>query len=89
MTLTGIPNMLDGRQMAMTISTQMPSPPPVSKSLLAEESPPAGAAREFGANFSKYSVSYGETLTGGPPKDGICDDYAEPARCSARLRRAS
>lgn len=39
--------------------------------LLPEESPPGGAAAEFTTDFSKHTVSYGEILSGGPPKDGI------------------
>lgn len=38
---------------------------------LPEESPPAGAAREFSTDFSRHIVPYSEILSGGPPKDGI------------------
>ncbi len=37
----------------------------------ADESPPSGAEREFTTDFSKHSISFGEILSGGPPKDGI------------------
>jgi hypothetical protein len=46
----------------------IPTTPPT---LLPEESPPAGAEREFSTDFSKHSVPYSEILSGGPPKDGI------------------
>ncbi|RMF29303.1 MAG: DUF3179 domain-containing protein, partial [Chloroflexi bacterium] len=39
--------------------------------LLPEEEPPPGAARQFRTDFSKHSVPYDEILSGGPPKDGI------------------
>ena len=39
--------------------------------LLAEESPPPGAARQFTTDFSRHTISYREVLSGGPPKDGI------------------
>jgi thiol-disulfide isomerase/thioredoxin len=39
--------------------------------LLPEESPPAGARREFDTDFSKRIVSYDEILSGGPGRDGI------------------
>lgn len=46
---------------------EQPSPP----TILPAESPPRGAASEFSTDFSKHTVSYGEILSGGPPKDGI------------------
>ena len=39
--------------------------------LAADEPPPPRAESEFITDFSKHSVSYGEILSGGPPKDGI------------------
>jgi len=44
---------------------------PPAEELLADESPPSGAAAQFSTDFSKHSVSYGDILSGGPPKDGI------------------
>lgn len=38
---------------------------------LADQRPPAGAAREFRTDFSRTIISYDEVLSGGPPKDGI------------------
>jgi len=35
------------------------------------EPPPPGAESEFSTDFSRHSVSYGNILSGGPPKDGI------------------
>ncbi|MBI5291348.1 MAG: DUF3179 domain-containing protein [Chloroflexi bacterium] len=45
--------------------------PNATPTLLPDESPPPGATFEFKTDFSKHSVSYGEILSGGPPKDGI------------------
>jgi hypothetical protein len=39
--------------------------------LLADETPPRGAAAEFSTDFSKHTVPYRDILSGGPPKDGI------------------
>ncbi len=47
------------------------APQPSPAALLPAESPPSGAASEFSTDFSKHTVSYGEILSGGPPKDGI------------------
>ena len=44
---------------------------PESVELLAEESAPPGAARQFSTDFSRHTVPYSEILSGGPPKDGI------------------
>ena len=41
------------------------------KGLAADESPPSGVQREFSTDFTKYSVTFDEILSGGPPKDGI------------------
>jgi hypothetical protein len=38
---------------------------------LSAEPPPRGAEFEFTTDFSKHSISYGDILSGGPPKDGI------------------
>jgi hypothetical protein len=46
-------------------------PPDAEATLLPEEAPPAGAAREFTTDFSRHSIPYSEVLSGGPPKDGI------------------
>lgn len=67
-----------------TAQTAMPSTPPAglpntggspavgsSTSSLADEQPPSGAEFQFTTDFSKHSVSYGDILSGGPPKDGI------------------
>jgi len=35
------------------------------------ERPPSGAEAQFSTDFSKHSISYGDVLSGGPPKDGI------------------
>lgn len=48
----------------------MPAPAG-SVALLPEESPPAGAARQFSTDFSRHTVPYAQILAGGPPKDGI------------------
>ena len=45
--------------------------PPAAEELPADEPPPTGAAAQFSTDFSKHSVSYGDILSGGPPKDGI------------------
>ena len=45
--------------------------PAEAESLPADEPPPSGAAAQFSTDFSKHSVSYGDILSGGPPKDGI------------------
>ncbi len=63
----------------------------LTPALLPEESPPAGAERQFATDFGKHSVPYSEILSGGPPKDGIpaideprfvtaeeADDWLEP-----------
>ncbi len=42
-----------------------------AEALLPQETPPAGAGREFKTDFSRHTVSYSEILSGGPPKDGI------------------
>ncbi|MBT3339078.1 MAG: DUF3179 domain-containing protein [Anaerolineae bacterium] len=47
------------------------SPAPQAELLSPDESPPSGAASQFATDFSKHSVSYGDILSGGPPKDGI------------------
>ncbi len=47
------------------------SPVPEAELLSPDESPPSGAAAQFSTDFSKHSVSYGDILSGGPPKDGI------------------
>jgi hypothetical protein len=36
-----------------------------------DQSPPGRAGAEFSTNFSRATVSYGEVMSGGPPKDGI------------------
>jgi hypothetical protein len=48
-----------------------PTTPTVAPTLPPDEPPPAGAQYEFSTDFSRHSVSYGEILSGGPPKDGI------------------
>jgi len=47
------------------------APQPSPATLLPAESPPSRAASEFTTDFSKHTISYGEILSGGPPKDGI------------------
>jgi hypothetical protein len=47
------------------------SPASQAELLSPDESPPPGAAAQFSTDFSKHSVSYGDILSGGPPKDGI------------------
>ncbi len=37
----------------------------------ANESPPRGVSNEFSTDFTRHTISYGEVLSGGPPKDGI------------------
>ncbi len=56
-----------------TAATDLPpsSKNSVTPTLLPNESPPARAESEFKTDFSKHIVSYGEILSGGPPKDGI------------------
>lgn len=71
---------------AQAVNTPIPTdvlPPPVptgkpsssensvTPTLLPDEPPPSRAESEFKTDFSKHSVSYGEILSGGPPKDGI------------------
>jgi len=54
--------------------TQVSQPtkaPAMAPTLSPDEPPPAGAQVEFTTDFSKHTVSYGEILSGGPPKDGI------------------
>jgi hypothetical protein len=43
-----------------------PTPPD-----LREQLPPSRAEAEFSTDFSRHTFSYGEVLSGGPPKDGI------------------
>lgn len=54
-----------------TPALEAPTPRPTATRLPAGERAPAGASAEFSTDFSLHSVSYGEILSGGPPKDGI------------------
>ncbi len=67
---------IEGEPTDSPAPTRTPTPEatesrPPATTLEPAERPPAGAASEFDTDFTMYSVSYDEILSGGPPKDGI------------------
>ncbi len=56
---------------AATTPNAAPATVAAAPDLLPEQPAPPGAQRQFSTDFSRHTVSYGEILSGGPPKDGI------------------